>query len=904
MMLRHLRALLGVVLTLAWVNLGHAQSTINAGEPASDANLTSLVVRQQFQAAASDINGLLSKHAATSTSQCPATPYVGEDCLTMGATPYAWNIWTGGTAGWATFVTINPSTGLVTLPLNSSEIAGINPVSVTFPSGLATVSLNFNSSLVLDGSNNLGINYANPGTYTATQVFPNGSLTNAELANSTISGVALGGTLGGLTFGTHLAAGGTSYNGAAAVTITSDATNLNTASTIVARDGSGNFLAGTITAALTGHASLDLALSGLGTNVQTALGNTLNATGGLVGFSGSLGAASGTSLTLGGASLGGNILAVSGGSIFSGQVDVISSGTTALAVGQNGTTNPALGVDASTASSVTGLNIKSAAAGNGVSLTALSSNASDSLNINAKGSGSVNIANVSTANTDIGTGGGGLIVHNSFTATGLVTNADLANPSTTVNGQTCTLGSSCSPTAANINYTAPSGTARAESAKFFESTPSIVDWGGLGNNSQDNATAFNTALTNVTSGSFGAGVPYAITFPQGTFNFASKPNSDNLGVNFLGVSKSQTAIQKTYNEATATNGIISRVQSGGQAANGCRLENMTVEAGTGTTGGSGVSFIGAASPNGPDYCTMQDVVITYVGTGALSASGASLYIDGSAITTGALGIRDTKLINVEAFSNGWSAAFLKSVVDFQWTGGNIAGLAGDLLQITGTAGVPSTNVNIDISNIDSLSIDNTIGCHIHANQIVGTSVTIASTASGCMVFSDVAITGTITNNSTTSCVFSGKTVIGIGCPGVLGATLQTVLLTSPTGTTSATPVMMGFGSFCKITPVTTGRVRMGIRGALGNTSASITDSVQFRYGTGTAPANGAAASGTTVGGNIGVTSPAAASAVSAFPLEAVVTGLTVGTQIWFDASVFVNAGTSVMNAASCDATEF
>lgn len=36
----------------------------------------------------------------------------------------------------------------------------------------------------------------------------------------------------------------------------------NTASTLVARDGSGNFSAGTVTAALTGHASLDLALSG------------------------------------------------------------------------------------------------------------------------------------------------------------------------------------------------------------------------------------------------------------------------------------------------------------------------------------------------------------------------------------------------------------------------------------------------------------------------------------------------------------------------------------------------------------------------------------------------------------------------------------------------------------------
>ena len=73
---------------------------------------------------------------------------------------------------------------------------------------------------------------------------------------------ALGSNLLALTFGAHLTSGGSSYNGSAGVTITSDATNANTASTIVARDASNNFSAGTITASLTGHASLDLALTG------------------------------------------------------------------------------------------------------------------------------------------------------------------------------------------------------------------------------------------------------------------------------------------------------------------------------------------------------------------------------------------------------------------------------------------------------------------------------------------------------------------------------------------------------------------------------------------------------------------------------------------------------------------
>ena len=54
--------------------------------------------------------------------------------------------------------------------------------------------------------------------------------------------------------GTYLTGGGAASEGAA-LTLDVDATNLNTASKVVARDASGNFAAGTITAALTGNAS-------------------------------------------------------------------------------------------------------------------------------------------------------------------------------------------------------------------------------------------------------------------------------------------------------------------------------------------------------------------------------------------------------------------------------------------------------------------------------------------------------------------------------------------------------------------------------------------------------------------------------------------------------------------------
>ena len=78
----------------------------------------------------------------------------------------------------------------------------------------------------------------------------------------TISGVALGSNLNALTFGTYLSAGGSSYNGSSAVTISTNATSANTASTLVARDASGNFSAGTITATLSGNATTSSSTTG------------------------------------------------------------------------------------------------------------------------------------------------------------------------------------------------------------------------------------------------------------------------------------------------------------------------------------------------------------------------------------------------------------------------------------------------------------------------------------------------------------------------------------------------------------------------------------------------------------------------------------------------------------------
>lgn len=79
-----------------------------------------------------------------------------------------------------------------------------------------------------------------------------GTIDGADVSGN-ISGQA-GSVANALTAGTYLTAGGT-YNGSAAITFAVDATSANTASKVVARDSSGNFSAGTITATLSGAAT-------------------------------------------------------------------------------------------------------------------------------------------------------------------------------------------------------------------------------------------------------------------------------------------------------------------------------------------------------------------------------------------------------------------------------------------------------------------------------------------------------------------------------------------------------------------------------------------------------------------------------------------------------------------------
>jgi hypothetical protein len=139
-----------------------------------------------------------------------------------------------------------------------------------------------------------------------------------------------------------------------------------------------------------------------------------------------------------------------------------------------------------------------------------------------------------------------------------------------------------------------------------------------------------------------------------------------------------------------------------------------------------------------------------------------------------------------------------------------------------------------------------------------------------------------------------------------GAVLQTTTTgLNPTSTTSTTDVMMGLGSTCHITPVNSTRIQVSFSGVLVNDHASGQVFAQIRFGTGTAPANGVAVTGTQVTPKVNILSAVANQGVT-YSQTAIITGLTTGTAYWLDIALSsgnVGGSSAFLQQALCAASE-
>lgn len=88
---------------------------------------------------------------------------------------------------------------------------------------------------------------------------------------------------------------------------------------------------------------------------------------------------------------------ITGNVAATGTLTITSASASAAAIGRQGATNPALQVDASTASSLTGLKVKAAGTGAGLALSVVETGGTNNnLTIDAMGSGTITIAGTST----------------------------------------------------------------------------------------------------------------------------------------------------------------------------------------------------------------------------------------------------------------------------------------------------------------------------------------------------------------------------------------------------------------------------------------------------------------------------------------------------------------------------
>jgi hypothetical protein len=126
---------------------------------------------------------------------------------------------------------------------------------------------------------------------------------------------------------------------------------------------------------------------------------------------------------------------------------------------------------------------------------------------------------------------------------------------------------------------------------------------------------------------------------------------------------------------------------------------------------------------------------------------------------------------------------------------------------------------------------------------------------------------------------------------------------NPAATTSTTLVMAGIGGAAAITPAATGRLLVTISGDAYPSTAATDVTIGLYYGTGGAPANGAAVTGTALGNAIKFR-PSSLNAGNGIPfsLTFVAAGLTVSTAYWIDLALDTSAGADAANLENLSVT--
>ena len=282
----------------------------------------------------------------------------------------------------------------------------------------------------------------------------------------------------------------------------------------------------------------------------------------------------------------------------------------------------------------------------------------------------------------------------------------------------------------------------------------------------------------------------------------------------------------------------------------------------------------------------QQIGVVSISVGTITAG--DLYGNPGPGTLAPVGVSPTGGISLSAGGN----------VVVEWNAGTVNTLGSGVTINSGTLNVSAAQWSA--GTVTSLGAGITIpGGVLTVASAQWTAGSVSNVSAGLAVAG-----GTLTaawQAATVSTLSTGFT-LAAGALSVTAPASSQTTTAAPTGTTDTTGKMMGLAA--AITPATLGTVMAIVSGTLANATA-IADGAktQIRWGTGTAPVNGAALTGTAVGG-IAQYIAATTAETAPFSLNAVISGLTPGTAIWVDISLAaITGGTAAATNVSVSLVE-
>lgn len=237
-----------------------------------------------------------------------------------------------------------------------------------------------------------------------------------------------------------------------------------------------------------------------------------------------------------------------------------------------------------------------------------------------------------------------------------------------------------------------------------------------------------------------------------------------------------------------------------------------------------------------------------------------------------------------------------------------ANLRATLTDESGTGAALFQNGNIGTATGTSLSVTGSLSAGT-AGVLIGSSgggtTTITSQGASPVALKTGTTAGTFAAAATTPLQIDATTGV-VSCPSC-ATTVPGFAATSspvnPVGTTSNVGVMMGLGGTCTMTPARSTKVLVSFTGYASNSTYGGGTATGIRYGTGAAPNNGVALTGTSIGNSV-LTQISQVSALEAFSNTVAITGLTVGTTYWVDLALANLGGSTLATIGSITCTMF